>query len=152
MMSELARARRPMSYDTGPCEGRQASPSNPTKTAKHQLIETVVLRCTAEEKKHLKRCASETNITASELLRATLGLIKPNRKRGAPKANPHLVSELSRMGSNLNQIARAVNAIRVAGEGRQLNGLQIIEQLTAIERQLGELLKLHQNEGQSHAD
>ncbi|WP_208994528.1 plasmid mobilization protein [Pseudovibrio sp. WM33] len=141
-----------MSYDTGPCEGWQASPSNPTKAAKRHLTETVVLRCTAEEKKQLKRCASEANITASELLRATLGLVKPSRKRVAPKADPRLVSELSRIGSNLNQIARAVNATQAAGEGRRLDGLLIVEQLTTIERQLGELLKQHQSSETADAD
>ena len=51
-------ARQPVSYagayDTGPCEGRQASPSNPTSAgnprAKEPLTETFVFRCTATEK------------------------------------------------------------------------------------------------------
>ena len=55
-------ARRPMSYgcadDTGPCEGRHASPSNPTGAgkapAKEPLSETFVFRCTASEKALLR--------------------------------------------------------------------------------------------------
>ncbi len=141
-----------MSYDTGPCEGWQASPSNPTKASKHQLTETVVLRCTAEEKEKLKRQAEDASLTTSALLRATLGLIKPTRRRPAPKADPRLVAELSRIGSNLNQIARAVNAARSAGETHQLDGLQILTELTTIDRQLSAFLKLHRNKEPSHAD
>ncbi|GHB26250.1 hypothetical protein GCM10007094_13040 [Pseudovibrio japonicus] len=133
-----------MRYRNGPCEGWQASPSNPTKATKRQLTETVVLRCTAEEKEKLKQQALEAGQTTSSLLRTTLGLIKPTRRRVAPKADPRLVVELSRMGSNLNQIARALNTARAAGEAYQLDGLQIITVLTTIDRQLSELLKLHQ--------
>ncbi|KZL28009.1 plasmid mobilization protein [Pseudovibrio sp. WM33] len=151
-MSELARARRPLRYRNGPCEGWQASPSNPAKATKRQLTETVVLRCTAEEKERLKQQAQEAGLTTSALLRATLGLVKPTRRRLTPKADPHLVAELSRMGSNLNQIARALNTARAAGETRQLDGLQIITVLTTIDRQLSELLKLLLSEEPNDAD
>ena len=60
--TEEQTARRPMSYagaaDTGPCEGRQASPSNPTGAGKlrtkEPLTETFVFRCTAAEKAQLR--------------------------------------------------------------------------------------------------
>lgn len=60
--TEAQTARRPMLYagaaDTGPCEGRQASPSNPTGAgkapAKEPLTETFVFRCTASEKAQLR--------------------------------------------------------------------------------------------------
>ncbi len=59
-----------MSYagadDTGPCEGRQASPSNPTgagKTrAKEPLTETFVFRCTAAEKAELRAKAEAAGL------------------------------------------------------------------------------------------
>ncbi len=151
-MGDQLRARRPMSYDTEPCEGWQASPSNPAKAPKRQLAETVVLRCTAQEKDKLKAQAEAAGVTISALLRATLGLVKPTRRRAAPKVDPRLVAELSRIGTNLNQIARAVNTATSAGEARQLNGLQIITELTAIDRQLGALLALHQSEEPGDAD
>ena len=61
-MTSVQRARRPLSYagasDRGPCEGWQASPSNPTGAgkarAKEPLTETFVFRCTAAEKAELR--------------------------------------------------------------------------------------------------
>ena len=67
--AELTRARRPVSYDTGPCEGRQASPSNPSGPQTAHLAETIVMRCTTEEKRNLKRRAAADKISVSELLR-----------------------------------------------------------------------------------
>jgi hypothetical protein len=58
-----------MSYDTGPCEGRQASPSNPSGPQTARLAETVVMRCTTKEMRHLKRRAATDKISVSELLR-----------------------------------------------------------------------------------
>ena len=84
-MTELPRTRRPMSYgepsDLEPCEGWQASPSNPTSASTQRLCETVVLRCTTTEKELLKARAEASNTTTSELLRSALGLIKPSHKR-----------------------------------------------------------------------
>ena len=58
-----------MSYagaaDTGPCEGRQASPLNPTGAGKPRtkepLTETFVFRCTAAEKAQLRAKAEAEN-------------------------------------------------------------------------------------------
>lgn len=137
------RARRPVSYDTGPCEGRQASPSNPTEPARPGLSETVVLRCTTEEKRRLKLCAEGAGLSMSELLRGSLGLIKLSRRRPAPKADPALIAALSRLGANLNQIARAMNAARAAGAMRQLDAVGITTSLVSLDRQLGALLAAH---------
>ena len=146
-MAGSQRARRPGSrsstVEPGPCEGRQASPSNPTKPARPGLCETVVLRCTTEEKRHLKLCAESARLSISELLRQTLGLIKLSRRRPAPNADPALVAALGRLGANLNQIARAMNAARAAGAVRQLDALEIAASLVSLDRQLGALLAAH---------
>ena len=51
--------------DTGPCEGRQASPSNPTGAGrvrtKEPLTETFVFRCSAAEKAQLRPIARWLN-------------------------------------------------------------------------------------------
>ena len=78
--TEEQTARRPMSYagaaDTGPCEGRQASPSNPTGAGKARtkepLTETFVFRCTASEKAQLRAKAEAAGLPASTLLRDAL--------------------------------------------------------------------------------
>ena len=62
-----------MSYacaaDTGPCEGRHASPSNPTgagKTrTKEPLTQTFVFRCTAAEKAQLRAKAEAAGLPAA---------------------------------------------------------------------------------------
>ena len=77
-------ARRPMSYagvsDTGPCEGRQASPSNPTGAGKPRtkepLTETFVFRCSAAEKAQLRAKADAAGLSAATLFREALGLNK----------------------------------------------------------------------------
>lgn len=141
-----------MSYDTGPCEGRQASPSNPSGSQTTRLDETVVMRCTTEEKKHLKHRAASDKISVSELLRGALGQIKAPRRRATPQADPQLVTALSRIGTNLNQIARAVNSAQAAGEMRQLDGLQLLAELIAIERQMSALFAIHTRQDANHAD
>jgi hypothetical protein len=68
--TEEQTARRPMSYagavDTGPCEGRHASPSNPTCAGKTRtkvpLTETFVFRCSAAEKARLRATAEAAGL------------------------------------------------------------------------------------------
>jgi len=149
---DLTRARRPVSYDTGPCEGRQASPSNPSGPQTARLAETVVMRCTTEEKRHLKRRAAADKISVSELLRGALGQIKAPRRRATPHTDPLLVTALSRIGTNLNQIARAVNSAQAAGDMRQIDGLQLLAELIGIERQMSALLVSHTRREANDAD
>ena len=116
-------ARRPMSYagasDTGPCEGRQASPSNPTgagKTrAKEPLTETFVFRCTATEKAELRAKAEAAGLPAATLLREALGLTEARRRKPVPRVDPALVLAVGRIGGNLNQIARWLNRAMLVG-------------------------------------
>ncbi|MAU45423.1 MAG: hypothetical protein CMP09_11490 [Yangia sp.] len=63
-----------------------------------------------------------------------------------PEADPDLLVALSRIGANLNQIARALNAARKLGVYDQLDTLAIAASLVAIERQLDGLARLHQAE------
>lgn len=66
----LKGARRPLSYgapsDREPCEGRQASPSIPTKAArqspKSDLNAVVVFRCTPSEKQALTARSARTGL------------------------------------------------------------------------------------------
>ncbi|SUA99223.1 Bacterial mobilisation protein (MobC) [Pannonibacter phragmitetus] len=145
--AEDQRARRPVSYDTEPCEGRRASPSNPSGASPGGLSETVVLRCTAAEKKELKRNAAMAGLSISVMLRGSLSLIKPSRRRPAPKADPQLLAALSRMGTNLNQIAHAVNSARAMGDMHQLDALALLSALLSIDRQLSLTLARHAGEG-----
>ena len=78
--TEEQTARRPMSYagaaDTGPCEGRHASPSNPTGAGKirtkEPLTETFVFRCSAAEKAQLRAKAEAAGLPICTSPRARL--------------------------------------------------------------------------------
>ncbi len=145
--TEEQTARRPMSYadaaDTGPCEGRQASPSNPTgegkAPAKEPLSETFVLRCTASEKAQLRAKAEAAGMPASTLLREALGLTEARRRKPIPRVDPAHVLAVGRIGGNLNQIARWLNHAMKIGR-TDLDSLTVARRLVVIERQLAALL------------
>jgi len=136
-----------MSYagaaDTGPCEGRQASPSNPIgagKTpAKEPLTETFVFRCTASEKARLRAKAAAAGLPVSTLLREALGLAEARRRKPIPRVDPALVLAVGRIGGNLNQIARWLNHAMKVGH-IDLDTLTVARRLVVIERQLVALL------------
>ncbi len=141
-------ARRPVSYagadDTGPCEGRQASPSNPTGAgkarAKEPLTETFVFRCTATEKADLRSKAEAAGLPAATLLREALGLTEARRRKPVPRVDPALVLAVGRVGGNLNQIARWLNRAMLVGR-TDLDSLTVARRLLVIERQLDQLLE-----------
>ena len=141
-------ARRPMSYagadDTGPCEGRQASPSNPTGAgkprAKEPLTETFVFRCTATEKAELRAKAEAAGLPAATLLREALGLTEARRRKPMPRVDPALVLAAGRIGGNLNQIARWLNRAMLMGR-TDLDSLTVARRLLVIERQLAQIVE-----------
>ena len=141
-------ARRPMSYagtsDTGPCEGWQASPSNPTGAgkarAKEPLTETFVFRCTATEKAELRAKAEAAGLPAATLLREALGLTEARRRKPVLRVDPALVLAVGRIDGNLNQIARWLNRAMLVGR-TDLDSLTVARRLLVIERQLAQLLE-----------
>jgi hypothetical protein len=129
---------------TGPCEGRQASPSNPTGAgrarAKEPLTETFVFRCTATEKAELRAKAEAAGLPAATLLREALGLTEARRRKPVPRVDPALVLAVGRIGGNLNQIARWLNRAMLVGR-TDLDSLTVARRLLVIERQLAQLLE-----------
>lgn len=148
-MSSEPRARRPLSYagasDREPCEGRQASPSNPTGAgharARNARSETFVFRCTRAEKDRLRTQAALAGVTAATLLREALGLTDARRRKPVPKADPVLIRELGRIGGNLNQIARVLNRNALSGGVAGFDAVLVARHLVGIERELGRLLR-----------
>lgn len=145
------RARRPMSYadasDMGPCEGWQASPSNPTGAAqgraKEPRTETFVFRCTTQEKAALRAKAEAAGLPAAELLREALWATQSRRRKPAPRIDPSLVLAVARYGGNLNQIARWLNTATRAGRSSEVEALRVAAALVSIERRLVEILEQH---------
>ena len=146
--TEEQTARRPMSYagatDTGPCEGRHASPSNPTGAGKARtkepLTETFVFRCTAAEKAELRAKADAAGLPAATLLREALGLTEACRRKPIPRVDPALVLAVGRIGGNLNQIARWLNRSMLVGRV-DLDSLTVARNLLTIERQLAQIVE-----------
>jgi len=146
--TEEQTARRPMSYagaaDTGPCEGRQASPSNPIAAGcartKEPLTETFVFRCTAAEKAQLRAKAEAAGLPAATLLRESLGLTAARRRKPIPRVDPALVLAVGRIGGNLNQIARWLNrAMRT--DRTDPDALTVAGRLLTIEHQLAQIVE-----------
>ncbi len=137
-----------MSYagasDTGPCEGWQASPSNPTGTgktrAKEPLTDTFVFRCTAAEKAELRAKAKAAGMPAAGLLREALGLTEARRRKPMPRVDPALTLAVGRIGGNVNQIARWLNRATLIGQTRSIDALTVARHLLTIERQLAQII------------
>lgn len=136
-----------MSYagasSTGPCEGRQASPSNPNHGRKHPkkepLTDTFVFRCTSAEKADLRDKAAQAGVPVSQLLREAMGHVNPRRRKVPPCIDPALVRAVGRVGGNLNQIARWLNRASKAGHVANIDALKLAARLVAIERQLAQI-------------
>lgn len=145
---ELQRARRPLSYgkpsDREPCEGVQASPSNPTKkcggSLNGELDAVVVFRCKAEEKQALIERAAMAGLPFAALLREALGLAESRRRRPAPKVDPELIRAIARIGSNLNQIARWLNTAQRQGNISVSDAITVSTRLVSLDRSLAETL------------
>lgn len=141
-------ARRPVSYagasDTEPCEGWQASPSNPTGAGaareKPALTETFVFRCTAVEKAELRQKAEAAGVPVATHLREALGRTDARRRKPAPRVDPALVLAVGRIGGNLNQIARWLNRAHAAGLTPTIDAVEVARRLLSVERQVAQLL------------
>lgn len=137
-----------MSYagtsDAGPCDGRQASPSNPNRAAKARakepLTETFVFRCTAEGTADLRTKAEAAGLPAATLLREALGLTEARRRKAMLRVDPSLVLAVGRIGGNLNQIAHWLNRAMLMGR-TDLDALTAARRLLSIERQLAQAVE-----------
>nr|WP_245369125.1 MobC family plasmid mobilization relaxosome protein [Agrobacterium tumefaciens] len=74
-------------------------------------------------------------------MREALGLTEARRRRPVPKVDPELVRAVARIGGNLNQIARWLNAAQVQGQVSAIDAITVATRLVAIERALSETRK-----------
>ena len=76
------------------------------------------VRLTKEEREHLKRLADESGLTMSDAVRACVAGTEIRQR--PPSEIKDLYTEVNRIGNNINQIARSVNAgIANAEDARQ---------------------------------
>ena len=83
-------------------------------TDKRQRSVTVTVRLTAEERAHLESLSSRAGLAAGAFMRAAaFGGAGPRAQRRPPAdhaALRQLLGEVGRVGNNINQIARSLNA------------------------------------------
>jgi len=90
---------------------------------------TVIVRCTAAEKRRVVRDAEKAGAPLSSYVRARLldgaGEVRedPSPRPARVQSRDRLVKELSAIGNNLNQIARVANATGEVRRAEQLDEL-----------------------------
>lgn len=144
-------ARRPSSrsatFEPGPCEGRQASPSNPNQPARKAGVaakpDAVFFYCSAEEKALIRQAAKDRGLSMSAFLRQLATGTEPKRRRKLPRVDPALVLAVSRYSGNLNQVTRWLNTALRAGHASQIDALRVTTTLVGIERQLAQIIDAH---------
>lgn len=99
----------------------------------------VKVRVSEEERDLWQAMAKEQELTLADLIRQAVGGVKtvdrePKRTRASRTADPELLNALSRIGSNLNQIARWANTHKSAA-----SAMEVIAAMAAIEK----LMLLH---------
>jgi hypothetical protein len=85
---------------------RAAGRRFPSKVGKPRRTSRLEVRLTPAEHQALRNCAKEAKLRPSAYVRASiLGQVP----RIVPAANPDIARALSRVGNNVNQIARSLN-------------------------------------------
>jgi hypothetical protein len=105
--------------------------------------------------------ANEAGVTLADLFRSHLSIdaVKPlgvpvKRRRAvqhldrARCADPALLRNLAAIGSNLNQVARAVNTGAITGD--LVQGIELLVVLRAIEREFAELVASNTGSPDAH--
>ncbi len=98
--------------------------ARPTKPDDQLRTGVVRVRVTLSEKSRLSQNAKEASLTPSDFLRGLALGAKPSRNVPTPdrEALLKLLAELNMQGSNLNQIARALNRRQ---DSPELQGIDI---------------------------
>jgi hypothetical protein len=110
---------------------------------KPRVVRELVLRvrCTADERAAWLSKARAQERSLSEYARHVLSAEPMQRRARPPEVDPVLLAAVGRAGSNLNQIARAINTDRKAGRAIDLIAVRTL--LMALNRQLAEIVAEH---------
>jgi hypothetical protein len=115
------------------------------KKKEYQKMSKVLnLRMSDDEHAQLKSKANAAGLTMANYLRQGIGTKEVKRspvlkrtKRDYIQVDPALMLEISRIGNNLNQIARVINQ-----DGSKDN-IELLEHLVSIERLLRDIRDAH---------
>lgn len=108
--------------------------ARPKKTGEEKRDFTIRVRVTPAEKKQLVKSAQQQGLTTSDFMRVKSISSAPLFKKATPERAAFIknLAELGKIGSNVNQIARALNQGQGATLPNQLldNALHGIDTLT----------------------
>ena len=143
-----ARARSQIPRDLKkPCEGGQASPSNPTKPRKSckpkERPRAIYVECSDELKVLVRERANAQLQSVSAFVRELVVGTERRRPRPFPTVDPELVRAVARYGGNLNQVARWLNTATRTGRASEIDALKIATILVGIERGLADIIAQH---------
>ena len=96
-------------------------------------------RVTADEKIKLQQLANRSGMTVSELMRSN---VDGQEKSADRKTFIRLLAEIGKQGSNLNQIAKAMNVWMKTGNDPKIDAGMIHNCLMEINRLTKELLEI----------
>lgn len=94
------------------------------------------------ESEHSTLLAKSTKPRLAEWMREFCLSSEQSKKNEMPSCDPKFLAEFSKIGSNLNQIARAVNTVRLSN--KPLDKVEILSALSSIEAELNELKRMQQ--------
>ncbi|WP_204218480.1 plasmid mobilization relaxosome protein MobC [Loktanella sp. S4079] len=145
---EALRARSQIPRDLkNPCEGGQASPSNPTKPhnscAPKERPKAIYVECSDELKVLVRERADAQLQSVSAFVRELVVGTERRRPRPFPTVDPNLVRAVASYGGNLNQVARWLNTATRTGRASEIDALRIAAMLVGIERGLANIIAQH---------
>ncbi|MBN8825843.1 MULTISPECIES: plasmid mobilization relaxosome protein MobC [unclassified Spirosoma] len=106
---------------------------------------TIRVRVTASEKLRIWQMAAENGYTPSDFMRLrTMAATQPLRHKPTPERELMLnvMAELGKIGSNVNQIARALNSRDETGQLIGINTDEINQAMQGLDNLMAHVLKL----------
>ena len=133
----------PFPFTPSPARGARQVAGMSNREPKPRVVRDLVLRvrCTEEERVTWLRKARAQESSLSEYTRHLLSGEPMQRRARPPEVDPVLLAAVGRAGSNLNQIARAINTDRKVG--RTIDLIAVCTLLMALDRQLAEIVAVH---------
>jgi len=122
--------------------------ARPTKSGDTKRELTIRVRVTEAEKNLIWQKAQDANLSPSDFLRSKSIGSTPARTLPSPERRTLLdfLAELGKIGSNINQIARALNRRQGEGELRGISEQMIAHSLSGVKNLTTLIMKFLQND------
>jgi hypothetical protein len=116
--------------------------ARPKKKLEEKLTETIEIRCSKKQKQLLQFKANGKGLSLSDFARGKIMGAPPRVQQANPFRAQMIkgLGQLGKIGSNLNQIARAINRREAIGSEVPVTGAQIQSALNELQQLKQELL------------